>query len=368
MGNKRPYIPPTFSKILQMKYFSIPFIYIFFICTACWQCKTSNVSGALELSKNNQILLIDSTKAAEMIITDDTDNIFEKMTDADMCIQMKKNYPAETFHSQIKSDYNAFLQKDVGNFTPDEAVFVKNTMEDVFYWCSKISKDIFPAKINIIKTKGKHYGDGVYYTRENCIIVPADVLKNKEKDAFFSTMIHEVFHVYSRFHAEKREKLYNLVGFQRLEGNLIVGEPLKSRILLNPDGVNFHYFINLQIAPDKEIKAVPIIHSNEPTYKKTKTSFFKYLKFDLFEIKTVKINISEIVTKKDGSSTLNIKDLPDFWRQIRENTQYIIHPDEILADNFMFLVKEQKDKSVSENFTPEGKKLLEEIKNIIIQK
>ena len=311
---------------------------------------------------------MDSLKAAELITTDVTDNIFEKMTEADMCIQMKKNYPAETFHSQIVSDYSTFLQKDVENFTPDEAIFVKNTMKDVFYWCSKISNDIFPAKINIIKTKGKHYGDGVYYTRENCIIVPADVLKSKGKDAFFSTMIHEVFHIYSRLNPEKREKLYSLIGFQRLEGNLIVGEPLKSRILLNPDGVDFHYFINLQTAPDKEIKAIPIIHSTEQTYKKNKPNFFNYLKFDLFEIKTVKTRISEIVTKKDGSSTLNIKDLPDFWRQIRENTEYIIHPDEILADNFMFLVKEQKDKSTSEKFTPEGKVLLEEIKNIIVQK
>ena len=350
-----------------MRYIFFTAVNIFLICTSCMQCKTSGANGALELSKKNQIILLDSAKAAESIVIDATDNIFKQMTEADMCIQMKKNYPAETFKSQISSDYADFLQKDVANFSPDEVSYVKDIMKDVFYYCGKIDNTIFPAKINIIKTKGKHYGDGVYYTRENCIIVPADVLKSKGKEEFFSTMIHEVFHVYSRNHPEKREKLYALIGFQKLEGNLILGEPLKSRVLLNPDGVDFRYYINLQISPDKEIKAIPIIYSNEQTYKKSKPNFFNYLKFELFEINTTKTHITEVVSKKDGSSTLNMKNLPDFWRQIRENTQYIIHPDEILADNFMFLVKEQKDKSTTEKFTADGKNLLEEIKNIIVQ-
>jgi hypothetical protein len=351
-----------------MKRFFLIFINILIVCTACWQCKTTNATGGLMLSKSNQVFLTDSAKAAELIIIDPTDNIFEQMTDVDMCIQMKKNYPAETFHNQIVSDYASFLQQDVASFTADEASYVKSTMKDVFYYCEKISKGIFPAKLNIIKTKGKHYGNGVYYTRENCIIVPADVLKGKSKEEFFSTMIHEVFHVYSRLNPEKRAQLYELVGFHKLEKNLIVGEPLKNRILLNPDGIDFRYYINLQIAPDKEIKAIPIIYSNEATYKKNKASFFNYLKFELFEIKMLDSRKAEVVTKKDGSSTLTLKELPDFWRQIRENTQYIIHPDEILADNFMFLVKEQKDKSTTEQFTPEGKNLIEEIRNIIIQK
>ena len=351
-----------------MKQLFFIFINIFIFCTACWQCKTTNVAGGLALDKNHQLFLTDSTKAAELIVIDATDNIFEKMTEVDMCVQMKKNYPAETFHNQIVSDYASFLQQDVAGFTDDEAAYVNSTMKEVFYYCEKISKGIFPTKLNIIKTKGKHYGSGVYYTRENCIIVPADVLKNKGKEEFFSTMIHEVFHVYSRLNPEKREKLYELIGFRQLQENLILSDLLKNRVLLNPDGIDFRYYINLQIAPDKEIKAVPIIYSNEPTFKKNKANFFNYLKFELFEIKTINPKTVEIVTKKDGSSTLNLKELPDFWRQIRENTQYIIHPDEILADNFMFLVKEQKDKSVTEKFNQEGKNLIEEIRNIIIQK
>jgi hypothetical protein len=341
------------------------FLCMLSICTACWQCKTVPKNGIITLSKNNTCTLADSSKAADLIIADATDNIFAKITEADMCIQMKKNYPSETFRSQILNDYMEYLQKDVTNFTDDEAAFVNTTMNEVYQLTEKVLPSIFPKKINILKTKGKHYGDGVYYTREDCIIVPADALKTQDKETFLGTMIHEVFHVFSRLNPEKRKELYHLIGFEHLgTGNLGIPTSLRNRVLLNPDGVDFQYFIRLQLSPDKEIKAIPIIYSNEMTFKKSKTEFFNYLKFELFEIKDNERGW-EVVTKKDGSSTLNIKELPDFWRQIRDNTQYIIHPDEVMADNFMFLILSEKNKNTQNKFSLEGKRLLEEIKKTI---
>jgi hypothetical protein len=343
-------------------------IYTLFICASCWKCKSNKINNAYELSKKQSFVLADSSKAASLIISDDTDNIFAKITEADMCIQMKKNYPSETFRSQILDDYMNFLQKDVANFSTEEAIFVAKTMKEVFKLTAKINENIFPDKINIIKTNGKHYGDGVYYTRENCIIVPADVLKKQDKDDFLGTMIHEVFHVYSRLHPEKRKILYELIGYQHLEKNkLVIPTLLRNRILLNPDGVDYQYVISLQLSPDKEIKAMPIIYSNEVAFKKSKPNFFNYLKFELFEIRKTNA-VWEVVTKKDGSSTLNIKELPDFWRQIRDNTQYIIHPDEVLADNFMFLILSQKNKNTQDKFSSEGKKLIEEMGTILAAK
>ncbi len=349
---------------LRMKK-TLLFLCILSVCTACWQCKTVPQNGIITFGKNNTCLLADSSKAADLIVTDATDNIFTKITEADMCIQMKKNYPSETFRSQILNDYMEYLQKDVANFTNDEAAFVNSTMSEVYELTEKTVPSTFPKKINILKTKGKHYGDGVYYTREDCIIVPADALKTQNKEAFLGTMIHEVFHIFSRLNPEKRKELYHLIGFEHLaSSNLSIPTNLRNRVLLNPDGVDFQYFIRLQLAPDKEIKAIPIIYSNEMTFKKGKMEFFNYLKFELFEIKENEKGW-EIITQKDGSSTLNIKELPDFWRQIRENTQYIIHPDEVLADNFMFLILSEKNKNTQNKFSLEGKRLLEDIKKTI---
>jgi hypothetical protein len=127
---------------------------------------------------------------------------------------------------------------------------------------------------------------------------------------------------------------------------------------LNPDGTDFKYYITLQVAPDKEIKAIPIIYSNAAKFNPKKPDFFNYLKFELFELQNMQRGFI-VATKKDGTSTLNMKELPDFQRQIRDNTGYIIHPDEILADNFMFLALAQKDKKRNDKFSNEGKALLQ---------
>ncbi|MFM8372557.1 MAG: hypothetical protein ACKOCO_09230, partial [Bacteroidota bacterium] len=56
---------------------------------------------------------------------------------------------------------------------------------------------------------------------------------------------------------------------------------------------------------------------------------------------------------------------PDFFRQIRENTGYIIHPDEVLADNFAFIMREKKGDKIYAKLKDDGVRLLEEIERII---
>ena len=36
---------------------------------------------------------------------------------------------------------------------------------------------------------------------------------------------------------------------------------------------------------------------------------------------------------------LNFDDVPDYYIKTGDNTRYMIHPEEILADNFVFLVQ-----------------------------
>jgi hypothetical protein len=333
---------------------------VFIICCGL-SCKTTKAikDAPLFLDKEKSIVFCDSLKSADLIITDNTDDIFGKMTVTDMSIQMKRNFNSDYSTADITNDYLTYVQKDVTSFSPSDMEFVQAAMEKAFTLCQKISPSIFPKQINLIKTKSRNYGDGVYFTRENCIIIPANVLREKKADDFLGTMLHEIFHVYSRLNPTKRTALYELIGFRHVNeaAAFEIPEPLKSQILLNPDGTDFKYYITLQTAPDKEIKAIPIIYSNSAKFNAKKPDFFNYLKFELFEIQNMARGFI-VATKKDGSSTLNMKELPDFNRQIRDNTGYIIHPDEILADNFMFLALAQKDKSRNDKFSNEGKELL----------
>ena len=140
-------------------------------------------------------------------------------------------------------------------------------------------------------------------------------------------------------------------------------DALKERILINPDGVNLGQVIDLQTA-DARISAIPVITSNETELKEGKSSFFSYLKFDLFQVIKGKGGI-KVLSNDDGTSTLKLEEMRDFFRKIGDNTDYIIHPDEILADNFMFLTLSQKDEKSIAHLTKEGKILLKSIERIL---
>src|SRR5262249_16684160 len=66
-------------------------------------------------------------------------------------------------------------------------------------------------------------------------------------------------------------------------------------------------------------------------------SFFQYLQFKLLQVEEVDMRFQPVL--KDGHPVLiEPRGLKSYAEQIGKNTGYIIHPDEILADNFAHLV------------------------------
>jgi hypothetical protein len=65
-----------------------------------------------------------------------------------------------------------------------------------------------------------------------------------------------------------------------------------------------------------------------------------------------------------GKTTLPVTTTPVFFTKIKDNTRYIIHPEEIIADNFMLAVL-AKDKKDYKKFSTEGKKLIESLTTIV---
>jgi hypothetical protein len=342
-----------------MNRFLLP-LSLFLLCLVA--CKTKqNTTRAIEISKIHKLVLADSLAATNFITSDVHDDFFTKITDADLSVQMKKGFDPSEPHRERLAQYLLFLQKDVRNFKQEEALFVEKCIRNAYKMCSMVSSDLFPKELKIIKIKGKPYGNGTYYTREDCIIVPANELEMPDEAKFTETMLHELFHIYSRFHAEQRLQLYDLVGFHPLENqDLQIPKQLESRILLNPDGTNFAYYIDIQLAPDKTIKAIPILYTPSNGYQKNKGDFFGHLKFSLFQVEQSGHGYA-VVCKDDASSTIDMKNIPDFYRQIRDNTDYIIHPDEILADNFMYTIQLANGKD-PKKFSTEGRQLLNKIK------
>ena len=346
---------------------NIIFVSIAMTCFGCQQeCTAQTPIKEVRLANKKIVLILDSISASESIIHDQIDGFFDKVTASEMSIQMKRPLEGKSREALLPY-YMGFLQTDVADFDYKESKFVAELITKIHSTCGEVNPDIFPDTLKLIKTKGRHYGDGVWYTRENCIIIPANELATRKTNPFTSTLFHETFHVYSRLNPVKSAALYGLIGFQAFGyNNLQIPPALKERVLYNPDGVDFAQRIALAQEDGTTVHAIPVIFSNSVGYEPGRDEFFGYVEFNLYQIMDNLDGTWSVITKEDGwSSTLNIDGQTDFFRQIKDNTGYIIHPDEVLADNFSFIMIGKKTPSLSAKFSPPGKELLKNIEKIL---
>lgn len=277
-----------------------------------------------------------------------------------MALQMKMPLKQGTSRQELLKLYQAYLQADVSDFSAAERDFILPIIQQATDYCFTLVPDLLPNKIELIKTNGRHYGPGVFYTRENRIIIPQNELLKQDHDQMLQVMMHELFHLISRQHPDLRKALYTLIGFNRLskeQAYIIPDSMLKSRLLLNPDGVVRDYAITLAIGLKDTVQAIPLLQSISNTYQPHLPDYFNYMDFGLYPLQ-----------KKEGVWQLQSKPLPseqmtDFYRQIGDNTNYIIHPDEILAENFTLLVLRANGKlnANAQRLSPEGQLLLQRL-------
>lgn len=193
----------------------------------------------------------------------------------------------------------------------------------------------FPPTVYLIKTSGKEEG-GAAYTRGNAVVLPAHMLR---QDRGLSKLIcHELFHILSRRNQPLRERLYEVIGFKKC--NEIEFPPvLKPRKLTNPDAPANDHYIEVQV-DGRPALAVPILFSRTEKYEVNPGGeFFQYLVFQFLLVER-DADSHEVKSLYDGAAPrlVEASQLSGFWEQVGRNTQYIYHPEEILADNFALLV------------------------------
>ena len=198
----------------------------------------------------------------------------------------------------------------------------------------------FPKKIYMVKTSGKEEG-GAAYTRANAIVFPVNMLAGNNR-SMQKLVSHELFHVLSRANPELKERLYRVIGFEKCD-EIEFPAKLKSRKLTNPDAPKNDHCIRVKV-DGKDSWAVPILFSRTEKYDPGRGGqFFRYLEFRLLMVE--RSSDSEAVKPiYDGSEPrlAGMNKVSGFFEQVGRNTGYIIHPEEILADNFALIVLKQR--------------------------
>lgn len=147
---------------------------------------------------------------------------------------------------------------------------------------------------------------------------------------------HELFHILSRFNKPLREQLYESIGFKACNEVRLPGA-WADRKITNPDApINQHYITVNQNGQQMEL--MPVLFSKTPKYDAARGgNLFAYLDFKLMQLEND--NGTRRALLVDGQPVfLEPAKVPGFAEQVGTNTKYIIHPEEILADNFVLLL------------------------------
>ena len=192
-----------------------------------------------------------------------------------------------------------------------------------------------PRATLLIQMSGKDEGTAAY-TRGTAILLPKPRIQSLKPDAIDRLLLHELFHVVSRNSPELRRDLYRIIGFEVCEP-ILLPLSLADIKLTNPDAPLLDCTIQLT-EKDDTFHAVPILYSSSATYDtEKKPPLFKYLTFRLMKVEKHEGRWRPLL--EDAEPVLiTPADCKSFTDQIGQNTKYTIHPDEILADNFVHLV------------------------------
>lgn len=330
-----------------------------YLCIGCKSNVPKSETESTITSSANGLIFLDSIAASRAIVKDDVDGFFESISSLDMCIQMKSEKQYDDRQTAL-ADYKQYLREDVSNWTTAEKKLMDGVFDSIQSQIIAINPVLYPKGIKLVKIKTNHYGPDVYYTRGMCIMIPENIFASPNAAVMVhSVMIHEIFHILSRYEPKLRDQIYELIGFKPHNKQLQFSDEMKERWLTNPDGVSKDYFIELSNGKQK-VAALPLIMSNKPKFVKSSPSFFSYLQFDLFDIK----DDGTVEHSPAMATTLADEQMPSFFDQIKDNTQYIIHPDEISADNFIYAITEA-NVGHNKHYSVEGAKLVKDIQVIL---
>ena len=195
--------------------------------------------------------------------------------------------------------------------------------------------------IDLVKTTGEEELGAAGYTRRNAIMLSESVTSLPTTDprrAYF-LLAHEVFHVLSRTDSLLRDDLYALLGFKTVDGFEYPAE-LEDRRLSNPDAFEYLHTLTVQ-SGSESVDVMPVIQSLLPLNEVIQLPNF----FDALDIVLLSVDAGTGEALRDGNGDLikynfgNTNWVPLMLR----NSSFIIHPEEILADNFATLMEWRAD-------------------------
>jgi len=256
------------------------------------------------------------------------DDFVARLSPFDRAARTKSSAPVS------EAEYLEFIKANVIEWTDGERERVAAALERVRHLLHTAGLT-FPDPLMLIRTTGNEEG-GAAYTRGGAIVLPNDMLRESD-DSLTHLLSHETFHVISRYNPTLREKLYRTIGFEACPEFAFPAD-LASRKITNPDAPRNDHRIKV-VYQDQPRWAIPVLYADRAAYDAQRGGqFFDYMRFRL----ALQDDSDDTHTgSAHAPQFVEVKDVHGFFEHVGRNTQYIIHPEEILADNFALAISSQ---------------------------
>ncbi len=298
---------------------------------AVFACGVPSRAGDIALTKTSTLRFADVRAAQQVLAAEDK------------FVRALSRFDLDSRLGKLDADRDEFRRFIAAQALPWEARQVEKLV--------KIAADIraqladlplpLPDEILLIRTTGKEEGSAAYCRGDNAIVLPTAYVERRSAPQLKRTLIHELFHILSRNNPDLRKRLYAIVGFKRCP-EVAYPASLRDRKITNPDAPTLEHYIEIDV-DGTWTKTVPVLYASADRYDPAKGGpFFRYLQFRLMAV-AEKNGRWAAVTRNGEPLLIDPKSNASFHHQIGKNTGYIIHPDEILADNFVHLVERSKD-------------------------
>ncbi|WP_239465817.1 hypothetical protein [Bacteroides gallinaceum] len=195
----------------------------------------------------------------------------------------------------------------------------------------------FPSEVILLKTSMAEEGGAAAYTRENWIAIGEQVLEKASDDDLARLIAHELFHLLTRADVAFKKKVYSVIGFNVLDRPIVFPADLMQKLISNPD-VSCHDSYAPFTIDGKSMNCAMVIYTDRAY---TEGSLNQYIQIGL-----VPLNEQFIPYQQNGITTIYAPEqVSDFQERIGKNTAYAIDPEEVLADNFSYVLFGKADLS-----------------------
>ena len=232
-------------------------------------------------------------------------------------------------------ELKAFGTAQMQEFTDEEKTAITNTLKEMESELKSGGYRLPPmGEIVFIKSTQLEEGDSGAYTHGTHIYLGQYLIdmicSEDEIDRKFGkeTLWHEIFHCLTRNDPEFRKDMYGMIHFTVQDKEYELPSSVLDRYISNPDVEHHNSYASFDIGGEMIDCYVTLIVSKP--FEKEGDSFFDYAETALVPV--------------DGSDTYYLSDdAENFWEVFGENTDYVLDPEECMADNFAFAMTYGED-------------------------